>query len=175
MNQSSRRVQNLLWGILLIGWLTLLFVFSSQSYEQQSIQPILHKYFTHAQLVHWLPDMTIKYRNSVVNSHYSPFNFIEFLFRKGAHLFVYTTFASILFMFVRSFNPRKLFRAIAVTLVISLAVPALDELNQLRSNERTGNATDVLLDFTGACAGVLVCLLILGVVALWRRLNRNVK
>lgn len=169
MNQSRKKIQNLLWGILLIGWITLLFIFSSQSYEQQSIQPLLHKLFTHEQLIHWLPDMTIRYRNSAVNSYYTPFNFIEFLFRKGAHIFVYATFASILFMFVRSFHPRKLFRAIAVTLIISFAIPTLDELNQLRSSERTGNGTDVLLDFTGACAGVIVCLIIIGVVALFRR------
>lgn len=168
-NKSMKWLPTLVWGILFVGWLTLVFVFSSQSYEQQSIQPLLRKSHIYIDIVRRLPEVTIKYRYSVINSHASPFAFLEFLFRKGAHLFVYATFASILFMFMRSLNPRRLFRAIAVTLVVAIAVPVLDEWNQLQSDKRTGNATDVVLDFTGACIGMIVCLLILGFFKLWRR------
>ncbi|MGM0883327.1 MAG: VanZ family protein [Bacillota bacterium] len=169
VNKSMKWLPTLVWGILFAGWLTLVFVFSSQSYEQQSIQPLLRKSHIYIDIVRRLPEVTIKYGKKVIHSHASPLAFLEFLFRKGAHLFVYATFASILFMFMRSLNPRRWFRAIAVTLVVAIAVPALDEWNQLQSDERTGNATDVVLDFTGACIGLIVCLCIIGFFKLWRR------
>jgi VanZ family protein len=163
----------LLWGLLFTGWLALLFMFSSQSYEQQTIQPFLLSHFDYHQLVRWLPDITIKYRTSVFNSHQNPYNFIEFLFRKGAHLFVYATFAAVLFMFMRSLSRGRWFFSIVVTLLVTVAVPALDEWNQLSSHERTGNPTDVMLDFTGGCAGLLVCLCILGLIKLFRRRGQH--
>jgi VanZ family protein len=166
--KSVRWLPSLLWGILLAAWLTLVFVFSSQSYEQQSIQPLLFRYFSYQDLVRWLPDMTVKYRYSTIHSHSSPYQFIEFFFRKGAHLFVYATFAAVFFMFVRSLIPRRLILAVLVTLLVSVAVPAVDEWNQLSSEHRTGNATDVLLDFTGGCIGLLVCLVLIGFAKLWK-------
>jgi VanZ family protein len=168
-NKSMKWLPTLLWGILFAGWLTLVFVFSSQSYEQQSIQPFLRSSPRIADLVRMLPEVTIKYRTTILHSHSSPYQFIEFLFRKGAHLFVYATFASILFMFLRSLNPRRWFRSVAVTLVVALAVPALDEWNQLSSVRRTGNGMDVILDFVGACIGVIVCLCMIGLYKLLRR------
>ncbi|OBZ11217.1 MULTISPECIES: VanZ family protein [Bacillales] len=173
MNKSTRWIPTLIWGILLTGWLALLFMFSSQTYEQQSIQPFLRSHFNYDQLVRWLPDMTITYRASVINSHDRPYSFIEFLFRKGAHLFVYATFAAMLFMFLRALTRGRWFISIVLTLLVAVAVPALDEWNQLGSDERTGNATDVVLDFAGGCAGLLVCLCILGVVKLWRSRTRS--
>jgi VanZ family protein len=168
MNKPMRWMPTLIWGILLTGWLALLFMFSSQTYDQQSIQPFLRSHFDYYQLVRWLPDMTLTYRTSVINSHDRPYSFIEFLFRKGAHLFVYATFAALLFMFLRALTRGRWFISILLTLLVAIAVPALDEWNQLGSDERTGNATDVVLDFAGGCTGLLVCLSILGVVKLWR-------
>lgn len=173
MNKSTKWLPTLLWGLIFTGWLALLFMFSSQSYEQQTIQPFLLSHFDYHQLVRWLPDITITYRNSVFNSHENPYNFIEFLFRKGAHLFVYATFAAVLFMFMRSLSRGRWFLSIVVTLLVAIAVPALDEWNQLSSHARTGNKTDVLLDFTGGCAGLLVCLCILGLIKLRRRRGQH--
>lgn len=174
LNKSMKWLPTLLWGLLFTGWLALLFMFSSQTYEQQSIQPFLRSNFEYEQLVRWLPDVTITYRSSMVNSHDRPYSFIEFLFRKGAHLFVYAMFAAMLFMFVRSLSRGRWFLPIVVTLLVAIAVPALDEWNQLSSGgERTGNATDVMLDFAGGCAGLFVCLCIIGLAKLWRRRGRR--
>lgn len=169
MRKQVAGFSSLVWGALFAGWLWLLFTFSSQSYEQQSIQPWLRRTFNMKQLISLLPDMTITYRAKTMHSHTNPYQFVEFLFRKGAHLFVYAMLAAILFMLIRSFNPKRWRRAIAVTLVAALAVPAMDEWNQLSSENRTGNVTDVWLDFAGGCAGILVCLCILGIVRLWRK------
>ncbi|CAM4321466.1 VanZ family protein [Paenibacillus alkaliterrae] len=168
--KSIRAFPSLIWGVLFAAWLMFLFFLSSQSYEQQSIQPFLFKTFEFHQLISWLPDMTITYRTRTIHSHTNPYQFIEFLFRKGAHLFVYAVLAAILFMLMRSLNPRRWLRAIAVTLAVGLAVPALDEWNQLNSGHRTGNVTDVWLDFAGGCIGILVCLCVLGLLKLRRKM-----
>jgi VanZ family protein len=168
LSKTNKWTPTILWGLLLASWLGLLFLFSSQTYEQQSIQPFLRSLFSYEQLVRWLPDVTITYRASAVNSHNSPYNFIEFLFRKGAHLFVYAVFAAMLFMFLRALSRGRWFTSIVITLIVALAVPTLDEWNQLGSDERTGNATDIVLDFAGGCIGLLFCLCILGLVRLWR-------
>ncbi|WP_169087715.1 VanZ family protein [Paenibacillus sp. PL91] len=173
MTKATKWMPTLVWGVLFAGWLALLFMFSSQTYDQQSIQPFLRSHFDYHQLVRWLPDVTITYRTSVINSHERPYSFIEFLFRKGAHLFVYATFAAMLYMFLRALSRGRWFISIVITLLVAIAVPALDEWNQLGSDERTGNATDVVLDFVGGCAGLLVCLSILGVVKLVRSLSRS--
>ncbi|WP_424768667.1 VanZ family protein [Paenibacillus sp. sgz302251] len=166
---AKKWLPSLGWGSLLAAWITLVFIFSSQTYEQQSIRPLLENRFNYQQLVQWLPNVTIRYGDSVVNSHNRPYSFIEFLFRKGAHLFIYAVFAAIFFMFIRSLNPRRLFRAIGATLVVVLAVSALDEWNQLGSAHRTGSITDIWLDFTGGSIGVLFCLALLGLIKLHRK------
>ncbi|OMF32613.1 hypothetical protein BK133_13980 [Paenibacillus sp. FSL H8-0548] len=173
MNKTNKWMPTILWGLLLVGWLGLLFLFSSQTYEQQSIQPFLRSHFSYEQLVSWLPDVTITYRTSVVNSHDRPYSFIEFLFRKGAHLFVYAVFAAMLYMFLRALSRGRWFISMVITLLVAIAVPALDEWNQLGSDERTGSATDIVLDFAGGCVGLLVCLCILGLVRLWRLRSRK--
>jgi VanZ family protein len=169
VSRKKSRLSIVLWGLLFAGWLTLVFTFSSQSYDQQSIQPFLRSHFEFHQLVRWLPDMTITYNTSRIHSHSNPYHFVEFFFRKGAHVFVYATLAAILFMLLRSFNKKRWLRAVLLTLVVALAVPALDEWNQLQSVNRTGNTTDVWLDFAGGCMGLLVCFILLGAVRLWRK------
>ncbi|MBD2872431.1 VanZ family protein [Paenibacillus arenilitoris] len=173
MKQSVVRLSTLIWGILLAAWLILIFALSSQSYEQQTILPLLITRIGYHDLVRLLPDITITYRWTTIHAHTSPYLFVEFLFRKGAHLFVYATFAGLLFMFIRSLFPRRVLAAVFVTLLVATAVPALDEWNQLSSANRTGNATDVVLDFAGGCVGLLVCLVVLGLMRLWKTRGRK--
>jgi VanZ family protein len=171
VNRSTTWISTLVWGVLFAGWVTLLFLLSSQTYEQQSIQPFLRSHFSYDQLVRWLPDVTVKYRTSVIHAHERPYSFIEFFFRKGAHVFVYATFAAVLFMFMRALSRGWWIISLVVTLIAAFVIPALDEWNQLASDERTGNFTDVLLDFAGGCAGLILCLCLLGLVKLWRHLR----
>ncbi len=162
-----------LLGTILAGWLVMLFVFSSQSYTEQNIQPFLRGHLNYHQLMRWLPNVTIRYQTSVINSHVDPYRFLEFLFRKGAHLFVYATLSAIMFMFLRAMTRGRIWISILLTLLVALAIPILDEWNQRGSNERTGNATDVMLDFTGGLAGLICCLCVAGVIKLWRRAGRS--
>ncbi len=168
-NRKKTGMSVAVWALLFAGWLTLVFTFSSQSYEQQSIQPFLREHIEFHQLVRWLPDMTITYNSSRIHSHSNPYHFVEFFFRKGAHVFVYAMLAGILFMLLRSFNKKRWLRAMLLTLVAAIIVPSLDEWNQLQSPNRTGNATDVWLDFAGGCLGLLVCFILLGLRKLWRK------
>lgn len=174
INKPMKWWRIIVWGFLLAGWIGLLFLFSSQSYEEQSIQPLLIHYFGHDQLVEWLPDVTIAYEGSVINSHELPYHFVEFYFRKGAHFFVYAVYASLLFMFLRALSRGRWLLSAVITLLVAIAVPALDEWNQLGSEERTGSLMDVVLDFIGVCTGLFVCLCILGLIHLWRTWRRNV-
>ncbi|MOA02982.1 VanZ like family protein [compost metagenome] len=152
----------ILWGILLVVVLALVFIFSSQGYEQQSILPFLREHIHPRTLAKWLPDMTITYRMKTIDAKEMPYTFTEFIFRKSAHLFMYASFAAALYMFIRTLPVRRRsqLKAISITLVSAIIVPMIDEWNQLSTSNRTGNLTDVWLDFTGCCIGMLLCYLV---------------
>lgn len=161
-----------MWLFILICWVVFIFTLSSQSYEKQSIKPTLHKWIEKDELARILPDTTFVYRGKTISSQEDPYNFVEFVFRKGAHLFMYAVMASILYMLLRSLLARRPFIAVFLTLLATVGVAGMDERNQLRSVNRTGNATDVLVDLTGACIGILFCLAVIGLFHLLRRRRR---
>ncbi|QJC51137.1 VanZ family protein [Paenibacillus albicereus] len=162
------RTRALLWGCLL-SWLVLIFVFSSQPYQTQSIQPALERKLDAETVQKWLPPMSFHYNGQLYLSSYNPYDVIEFLFRKAAHLFVYAVLAALAWALARLYRvPPGLSAFIALSLTALIA--CLDEYNQQFSLSRTPNPEDVLIDWIGGCLGVV--LLYLFSTAL-RRSNRS--
>ncbi|GIP39889.1 hypothetical protein J31TS4_31690 [Paenibacillus sp. J31TS4] len=106
-----------------------------------------------------VPDVTFRYHKSVVDAKRNPYGFVEFLFRKAAHLFVYGMLA--VFAFVALLPYRGHVAAKAAFVLAAVAATALvDEWNQLQRGGRTGAIQDVFVDLTGAAVALLVVLLL---------------
>jgi VanZ family protein len=148
------------WYLLLVFlWIAFIGYMSFQTNAQQTIQPWLRSNFTPEQLSNHLPDVTIHYLNGEVQAKKRPYTFVEFLFRKGAHVFVYSMLALLSYLFVGMFVKRAVWRAAGAFSMV-LLVGILDEWNQSFSPFRTGVFQDVGIDLAGACFLLVVLLLV---------------
>ncbi|MEK0315282.1 VanZ family protein [Cohnella sp. 56] len=138
-------------------WLAAIFSFSSETYQQQTIIPILKKLFSEAQIAAHAPDWRITYKSYHYSIQRDPYHFIEFVFRKGAHLFMYGILGAILFLQLRR-RIYSLYVRTLLTLMGGALVAFVDEWNQKRSAGRFSTIDDVLIDVTGAAAGILIML-----------------
>ncbi|PSL40661.1 VanZ like protein [Planomicrobium soli] len=130
--------------LLLLLLLSILFISSGQTYEQQTLIPTLEKYLASKPLEGLLSYIHIPYYGihvSVEERGY--FAFIEFLLRKGAHLFMFGAVAIAVVVLL----PKPKFW---VAFVITVGLAVLDEYRQSLTGGRTPAAQDVLLDSIGA-------------------------
>jgi VanZ family protein len=120
-------------------WLTLMALFSSAAFSSSHTGQLITPW------VHWLSPTgavgTVDEWNRVL--------------RKGSHLLVYAAVALCWYRGLAA-RRRKKGGALAAAFILSLGVGVLDEAHQLFVPERTGQASDVLLDGLGA--GVGLCL-----------------
>jgi len=140
-------------------WVGVIFFFSSQTYQQQTIIPELKGSLSEDRLSERLPDLTIRYHDAELNARQNPFHFVEFLFRKSAHLFVYGILGALLFLGLRSFRLQGWGKAMLV-LGGGALVAIIDELNQAQSLTRKGLPQDVLVDVAGVAFGMLFAALL---------------
>lgn len=162
------RTRALLWGCLL-SWLLLIFVFSSQSYQTQSIKPALERKLDAETAQKWLPPMSFHYNGQLYMPSFNPYDVIEFLFRKAAHLFVYAVLAALAWALARLYRVTPGLSAF-IALSLTALIACLDEYNQQFSLSRTPNPEDVLIDWIGGCLGVVLLYL---VSKAFRRSNRS--
>ena len=96
---------------------------------------------------------------AILNS-FLPFELTNHIVRKAAHFTEYMILGLLILNVHRSLaevNPRQL----RASLVLSFAVAFIDETIQLFVEGRSGQISDVWLDFAGACTGVLVLYIIM--------------
>lgn len=142
-----------LWSVVIV----LIFVFSSQSYQEQSIQPLLRRTLSVEQVKRVLPDVHFRYNGKAYSREVNPYGLIEFLFRKGAHLFMYGLLGAATAFTVKSRWKRAGAPfVVLLSLTAVLAVAVLDEWNQSRSVDRTPAREDVLVDLAGGFLGLAV-------------------
>ncbi|WP_336776039.1 VanZ family protein [Paenibacillus sp. MMO-58] len=158
MLKKDRR-NSIIWFFVVFCWIFFIFTLSSESYNQQSIKPTLNKWVTKEELAQKLPDTSITYHGSTVVAKKDPYGFVEFFFRKGAHLFMYAVLCVSLYMFIRNLMARRqMVLPVIMALILTGGIAALDETNQLSKVGRTGNPTDVIVDLTGGCIGLIICI-----------------
>lgn len=145
-----------LYGFIpMLLWLAVVFSFSFQTYQQQSIMPLLRENISRERAKQLVPDVSFHYGNRLIEAKRNPYGFMEFVFRKSAHLFVYAVLAASTALGLRGLGITGWRMALCALLLVFCAAAA-DEWNQLRHAGRTGAWVDVGIDFTGGCAGVLV-------------------
>lgn len=136
--------------LLLVGCLTMIFTFSTQSGVESGS---LSQEVTQA-LVRALTGESLS-RDS------AQFVQLHHLVRKAAHATVYCLLALCCVALAHTY-PLPLGARYSVSGLVCLVCASADELQQSFRSGRTGAATDVLIDMGGACAGLLLFLL------LWR-------
>lgn len=154
---------------LLAGVVLIIFVLSSQPYRVQTIQPYLHRILSLEKAQQILPDLDIRYDGKEYRRDANPFGLIEFLFRKGAHLFVYGVLAYAAAAALKLYRKQGL-SIVSISLLLVLLIALLDELNQKFSSARTPAYQDVLVDLAGGILGLAV---FFGINHLYRRLRMN--
>ncbi|MBO7747793.1 VanZ family protein [Paenibacillus sp. MWE-103] len=140
--------------LVLLAWIVIVFLLSSESYQEQSLLPFLHRTFTAHMLQKILPTINFEYHHAKYSSQSDPYALLEFLFRKCAHLFMYAMLA-ILAAFALGVTKRPVYRLLLPLIIVAL-IASLDELNQKRIPGRTSNPQDILIDLTGGCIGILI-------------------
>lgn len=130
----------------LLFLLALLILFSSMSYEQQTLLPWLEKHLAHKPFEQALSALHIPYWDTVVSvEERGYFAFVEFLIRKATHFCTFGLIALALQIALPTFR----FKAPAIILAIALIASA-DEWRQSFTPGRTMSFQDVMLDTAGA-------------------------
>ncbi|MEK0313691.1 VanZ family protein [Cohnella sp. 56] len=152
----------------MLAWLSLIFDFSSQTYTQQSIIPFMQKHIQEHRLQQAVPNVTIRYNHSEIRAKTDPYKFVEFIFRKGAHLFMYFMLGLFAHLALLPWVKRLMLR-VPLALLIVAVFASLDEWNQSFTGDRTPTPLDVLVDLSGAAIGQIVLLI---AIAIWLRVRR---
>lgn len=143
--------------LILIVLLSILFVFSGQSADQQSLIPTLEKWLPGEPLKSSLSKLHVPYWGKIVSvDERGYYPFVEFLIRKSAHFFTFGIIASIIYLI----SPKHMFRILTAT-CITLLLAIGDEYHQSMTSGRTSTLQDVILDMAGAITFLIILKLIL--------------
>lgn len=93
----------------------------------------------------------------------------DHIVRKSAHFAEYTAIGMLLMSCAYSFNRKRPYTYSCHVLFVGLATAVCDETIQLNVAGRSGQITDVLLDFSGVLIGALIMLIIYTV---YRRMKK---
>lgn len=134
-----------------------IFIFSSQTYEQQSLVPLLYKVLPGEPLIGLLSRLEIPYWGEIISVETKGYYyFLEFLIRKFAHLFLFGMFALATFSLLMFIKKMKVRLAILIALIGTGMYAAVDEFHQLLTGGRTPLVADVILDMTGAVIALII-------------------
>lgn len=151
--------------LILLFLLSILFISSGQTYEQQSLIPTLEKWLPGKPLEGLLAKIEIPYWGITVSvQERGYYYFVEFLLRKGAHFFIFGFIATAIYLVLPKLKNR-IFLAGFLTLLVAIG----DEYHQSLTGGRTPTTQDVILDMAGAITALILISLIV------RQFNRKKK
>lgn len=141
---------------LAVVMMLILFISSSQTYEQQSQIGLLGKILSGEPFKESLSKIHFMYAGSPVSVKDSGYlKFVEFFIRKGAH---FTTYFILGMSFFLGLYPKT--KIILLTGLVSwlsaTGYAALDEFHQMLTGGRTPLFQDVVLDSVGAAVAVVI-------------------
>ncbi|KIL43031.1 VanZ family protein [Jeotgalibacillus campisalis] len=129
---------------------------SSQTYEQQSLIPILDRITSLELFRDQFSWVQFSYAGSIVSIDERGYaGFVEFFIRKGAHLGFFFMIGLFLSSFLHYLYP-KLLISITATFLFIVFFAALDEYRQYLTGGRTPLIQDVMLDTTGGVLAIVV-------------------
>ncbi len=142
---SSKKI--ILW-ILIILWMTIIFLFSSQNSEDSSR---LSRGFLRNFILWFLPE----------NINEDTVDFLEHILRKCAHMAEYAVLGVLISIQLRLYHAfeaewKKIWSAVFLVMLYA----ATDEFHQLFVGGRSGQISDIFIDTCGGMAGAFVIYLI---------------
>lgn len=136
---------------------TVIFLFSSQTYEEQTLVPLLQEVLHDQPLEGKLTRLKVPYGQGAVSMETHGYHgFIEFLIRKFAHLFLFGCLGAALFFVMVILTRMRVFLSAFLAFVVAGVYAILDEYHQMITGGRTPSFEDVLLDVTGAGIALIV-------------------
>lgn len=157
--RKKKQTRRTLLFLFVVSWAFFILFMSTRSYQEQTIRPLLIKTAHQLNLNVNLPNITIHYAGHSNNLQKNPYGFVEFVFRKCAHMFVYGTLTLLAYFLIRRRFGKHLL-SFLLPLILIVAIASIDEYLQKFSEGRTSSPYDVLLDFTGGCIALLLMILI---------------
>lgn len=153
--KHSKLVVYLLLFLLLL-WIIFIFFMSTRSYEQQTIKPLLMKIVNSIGLENNLPDITVMFGEHRASLKNNPYGFVELIFRKSAHAFVYGTLAIFLFLAITLLKKCSLVKRYILTMISLICIASADEFLQNYSIGRNPSINDIFLDVLGGNSFLLL-------------------
>ncbi|MCM3135346.1 VanZ family protein [Paenibacillus polysaccharolyticus] len=141
--------------LLVVIWIVIIWSMSAQSYQQQNIQPWLHRLSQKVHIGFTLPDVHFTYSGHEYSLKQRPYDFVEFLFRKTAHLLVYAILAVLIYGSLR-YKRVRVITCVALALMFVVIIASIDEYIQQFSPNRTSSIWDVGVDLIGGCCGIAI-------------------
>ncbi|MCR8635912.1 VanZ family protein [Paenibacillus radicis (ex Xue et al. 2023)] len=152
---NTRRMTLTHWVPTLIV-MAVIFVLSSQSYEQQSIKTQLTLAVHRTILNDYLSSIQIHYGSLTIDGYKDgPGGVLEFILRKLAHVIEYFLLSITLLRGIRCTTKLRLSNAIMITVLISVSFAITDEIHQLYSIDRGSRPQDIVIDSLGVLIGIL--------------------
>lgn len=102
------------------------------------------------------------------------FNFLHTFLRKLAHFTLFSTLGFFLASAAINQKNQKLFKKFVITSLIGLIYCISDEIHQLFIPERSGEISDVLIDFSGIICGTFVSWSCYKVICLISKKNKKI-
>lgn len=151
--------------IILVGLIIIVIaIFSSQTYEQQTVVPTLKQILANKPFEEQLKVFEFTYWGRTISVEESGYYyFLEFIIRKGSHFCGYGLAALIFYVLYRKLQLRFSFLLAVVTIFI---IACLDEYRQSFIPGRTGIFDDVKIDTAGA-------IFVIGCFKVIKRLRKN--
>jgi len=126
--------------LLVLAWLALILLFSSESFSEASTGSQLRPF------LRWLfPDWSA-----------SEIRLLHYAIRKVAHVGVYGVLALLSFRAIRLSLEASVLRVAGLALALVLVAAATDETRQSFSRTRTGSLSDVAYDLVGGVAALAI-------------------
>jgi VanZ family protein len=138
-----------------ILWASVIFLASSQPYEQQDLRPTLVENFNLEIVEQIANDIRFTYAGTEISIESRGVEgFVEFLLRKAAHFFVYLILGFLVYRLFHFLHIKKYKLPFALLVVILYA--ASDEIHQYYTPNRTALVEDVILDSIGGLVGIII-------------------
>jgi VanZ family protein len=143
------KIKKIILWILILGWMTIIFLFSSQNADESSA---LSEGFLRRFILWFLPD----------NISTETVDLLEHIVRKCAHMTEYAVLSILISMELRLYVSFKLqWKYIVISVILVMLYAATDEFHQLFIGGRSGQVKDVLIDTLGGLIGACIVSLVI--------------